>query len=315
MHFYRAYEINFASAIELPDIMPQAQVPSRPDVTIRIGKTPSCLVAQKDDSAWFQSSKQQTLIKIEDIANYLISNGNSIIVEPAGNADPDMVRLFLLGSATGALLYQRGLLPLHGSAVETPGGAMAFIGPQGIGKSTLVAHFKQRGYRILSDDICVIAPGTQGILEVLPAFPKLRLCSDALERLGRSTDNLRRARFDGDKFVVPVAGRHCPHPVILGAIHLLSAGTDADIMTRTFHGFGRADCLLSNLYRAEYLQGLESEIRIYNLAMSIASHARLVEVVHNRDPDRIEELVDRLEGEWQLQSLTRRNESHGDVTD
>ena len=135
---------------------------------------------------------------------------------------------------------------------------------------------------------------------MLPAFPKLRLCPDALERLGRTTDNLRRARFDGDKFVVPVIDNHCPHPVPLGAIHLLSAGADADIMIRPFSGFARVDGLLSNLYRPEYLHGLASEASVYQLAATITGQARLVEITHNRDPERIDQLVDRLEHEWNI---------------
>ena len=60
----------------------------------------------------------------------------SIRLAPA--LSPDVlegdVRAYLLGTAIGALLHQRGLLPLHASAVEVNGRAVAFIAPAGHGK-------------------------------------------------------------------------------------------------------------------------------------------------------------------------------------
>ncbi len=302
MFHYRAFELTFASAIELPDIVPLQAAPPQADVTIRLGAVPDALPGQQDRESWFQTTPDRTLLHIDEVGRYLIEDGARITVAPVATADPDMVRLFLLGSATGALLYQRGLLPLHGSAVEADGGAMVFVGPQGIGKSTLAAHFGQRGYRILGDDVCVVAVGLDGELQVLPAFPKLRLCPDALERLGRSTATLNKARFDGDKFVVPITGNLCPHPLPLRAIHLLSAGYAETITIRPFLGFARADGLLSNLYRPELLPGLNSAASVCALAITTTTRTRLIEIVHNRDAGRIEELVDRLEQEWKTAS-------------
>ena len=53
------------------------------------------------------------------------------------------VRLYLLGTCMGALLFQRKLLPLHGSAVVINGKAYAFVGDSGAGKSTLAAAFSK----------------------------------------------------------------------------------------------------------------------------------------------------------------------------
>ena len=298
MFHYRAYQINFASDIEFPWIAPTDDDLTLPTVTIRRGEVPEFLDSQQDNNSYYQVEPHRILLKIDGVARYLITHGREITVAPAREAHAETVLLFLLGSAMGALLYQRDLLPLHGSAIETPWGAMVFVGPQGIGKSTLAAHFQRRGYRILSDDVCVLARDGSDHLQVLPAFPKLRLCPDALERLGKSTENLPRARFDGDKFMVPVSTGHCPRPVSLGTIHLLSASEDPQVNVKPSKGFSRIDHLIANLYRPEYLHGMASEANILRLAFSITRQTGIVEIAHNRDPDRIEELIDRLEREW-----------------
>ena len=67
--------------------------------------------------------------------------GNRISFSPAAGAEETAVRLYLLGTCMGALLFQRKLLPLHGSAVVINGKAYAFVGDSGAGKSTLAAAF------------------------------------------------------------------------------------------------------------------------------------------------------------------------------
>ena len=80
----------------------------------------------------------------------------------ADNVPDANIRLYLLGSAMGVLLHQRGLLPLHANAVEIDGKAFAFMGASGSGKSTLAAWFHDHGYRIIADDVCAVRFETEG---------------------------------------------------------------------------------------------------------------------------------------------------------
>jgi hypothetical protein len=66
---------------------------------------------------------------------------------------------------------------LHASAVSTPGGAVAFLGESGRGKSTLarfLALESGRGWTRVGDDILPVEPTPEG-LDVLPHFPQLKL--------------------------------------------------------------------------------------------------------------------------------------------
>jgi hypothetical protein len=235
---------------------------------------------------------------VPGVARYRVEEGCRIFIEPLLDAPIEKVRLFLFGSVMGALLYQRGLFPLHGSAVETPWGAMIFVGVQGIGKSTLAAQFHHRGYRLLSDDVCAVASTAEG-LQILPALAKFRICTDAFERLGAP----REGRFDVDKYVVPMGEGYCPHPVPLRAIHVLQIEdtTTAECVAPAFHmlsGFDRVQRLLENLFRPQYLKGQQTQVALMRLAAVIAQKASVAVVTRRRNPCDADELVDFLESAW-----------------
>lgn len=77
----------------------------------------------------------------------------------------------LLGPGLPLLLFARGLLCLHASAVAQGGAAVLFLGDSGRGKSTLAARL---GAPRLADDI-VPCSGEAGGIQVLPHFPQLKL--------------------------------------------------------------------------------------------------------------------------------------------
>lgn len=73
---------------------------------------------------------------------------------------------------------------LHGSAVMIEGGAVAFVGETGRGKSTLAASFASAGHPVITDDCLMLEHGRDG-LRAVPTYPSLRLWEDAADTLGR----------------------------------------------------------------------------------------------------------------------------------
>ncbi|HKS96499.1 MAG TPA: hypothetical protein VJV74_10250, partial [Terriglobia bacterium] len=86
----------------------------------------------------------------------------------------DTVRHLFLDQVFPLLLSKRGRLVLHASAVLIPGGAIAFLGETGQGKSTLASSFSQRGFPFLTDD-CLLLEEKGGQLVGIPSYPGLRL--------------------------------------------------------------------------------------------------------------------------------------------
>lgn len=190
---YHAYGLNIASDLECPELLRGNG--AAPDVRVRLGNVPEQLDSPKAQDVPYQAAPQQFLLKLDRIARFLVCNGNEIVIERAPEATDGDLRVFLLGSVIGALLHQRGVLPLHASAIETRLDAVAFAGEVGLGKSTLAAAFHRRGYRVLADDVCTVSLDQEGKPLVTPAYAQLNLWADALEQIGAAKENLRRTRI------------------------------------------------------------------------------------------------------------------------
>ncbi|MDD2856585.1 MAG: hypothetical protein PHU01_13745 [Desulfuromonadaceae bacterium] len=296
-----AYNLFFDSYYEPPGGCNKDKICITPDVTISIGTVAEQLHAPTLATDFFQVSPHNFLMTVRDIARYHVTDGRKIIVEPFPGADGDKIRLFLFGSAMGALLYQRGLFPLHGSAIATKLGVMIFVGPQGIGKSTLIAHFKRRGYYVLSDDVCAITNDGSSGFRVLPAFPQIRLCSDAFERLDDITDATSGARYDVDKYVIPLNQTYSTDNFPLHSIYQLADNDIPEITQNKLQGFDRVNLLISNLYRLLYLPGFQNKGHIMQMSADIAKATTMYELQRPRDTERIEELIDLLEQQWNAQ--------------
>jgi hypothetical protein len=141
------------------------------------------------------------------------------------------VAWYLLGPILGFVLRLRGVMCLHASAVIVGGRALAFMGPQGAGKSTTAAIFARWGYPVLADDVVAVREQGGAIL-AFPASPRLALWPEAVQHLYASPDALPRltpvesidSTFDKRRLDLTAGGYHFQsEPLPLGAIYILSS--------------------------------------------------------------------------------------------
>lgn len=241
---YRLFGLSIGSEIELPELT--ASAPSgEPDVTIRCVD----LSAPQDNSEEVQVDEAGASFSVQNVARYRVAEGCSIFVDSKPNAPQRNIRLFLLGSAMGLLLHQRGILPLHANTIEIGGCGYAFMGPSGAGKSTLAAAFHDRGYRVVADDVCAIRFNEVGIPVAHGGAPRMRLWEDALVATGRSTADYQIS-YAGDekfrKFDVPTRAERVP-PVQLAAIIELAAGDEFGLAR--LGGLDAVESVFANTYR------------------------------------------------------------------
>ena len=255
MFKYTLFGLNLHSAVPLPEL-PVAMPDSAPDMTIDHGDVPG----EIEGDGRPQPIDGGAMFAIEGIARYAILGGTRIVIEPAPGAAERNIRLYLLGSAMGMLLHQRGLLPLHANAVEIDGKAVAFMGPSGAGKSTLAAWFHDRGYRVIADDVCVVRFDGEGQPNLSPGLQRLRLWKDAIEATGRETSRYDRSYVgdeDWDKFDVPLAQRSgAAEATPLAAIYLLA--TKQAFGISRLDGMMAADAVFANTYRGQYVAMAQS---------------------------------------------------------
>ena len=245
---YEVFGLRIQSEIPLPELFPAAGE-AMPDVAIRRGMIPPCGLP-----AGIHAQGAALILTVPEVGRFRIEAGNEIIIDPEPDTPERNFRLFLLGSAFGAMLHQRGLLPLHANSVEIDGRAVAFMGESGAGKSTLAAWFHDRGHRVIGDDVSVVG-FEDGQAIAFPGLPRLRLWSDALRATGRDLCDYPRS-YRGhsqiDKFDVAIerATAVC-EPVPLAAIYLLE-GTETFAFTR-LSSAEAAEMLFAHTYRGSYL--------------------------------------------------------------
>lgn len=206
--------ITLVSEIELPELPLVQQNSATPHpVYIRVGAVANQLPAAIEVDLYSCATATQYLLRIAGIARYLVTGGREIVVEPDANALPLDVRAYLLGAIFVVVCQQRGLLPLHASAIAGKSGVVAFLANSGHGKSTLAAHLAQRGFRVLADDVCLIDVAQPAAM-VIPTAPWLKLWRNSLENLGREAKGLDRVFSDDDKYRLPLAPVFEPEPIL-----------------------------------------------------------------------------------------------------
>jgi hypothetical protein len=283
--------------MELPTLEPAGEVPvGAPDIAISRELLSEEPEIADDACGYFREQGGAFEWCLRGVARYRVQGGRRIAIAEYPGAETERVRLFLMGSAMGALLYQRGMVLLHGSAVQTERGAMVFVGGQGEGKSTFAAHLHRRGYPLLSDDTCVVAPRENGFT-VLPSASHLRLLEDAvasLEGWGPADER----RFEIDKFVVDLP-RVPQDPVPLAGVYLLDSSSPGEVAIAAVKGFEGVKLLLDNLYRGEYLRALARHGQVMQSAAAIARETTPCRIQRPRGMEHMPRVLNALEAHWQ----------------
>jgi hypothetical protein len=191
---YFAYGITIESEIPLPELPVGF---GKPELTVRrsgVKIPPEMPRADRkgwagNGTVWLFCRRRGTL---------QIDRGREIVVDAAPGADERIVRNWVTGPGLGVAMFQRGLLVLHASVVESAGSGVAFLGASGAGKSTMAMAFCRSGDLMLADDHAVVAAEESPAL-VLSGFPQIRLREDVLSCLERAEEPVGRAPVSEDK--------------------------------------------------------------------------------------------------------------------
>lgn len=256
---YKAFGLRVMSEYPLPELQQAGECEEQADVVIESADLTGLWDGMDVHHQFFAVKDKGIIHHIPDTAILCIQEGRRILVSPMAGAEENKIRLYLLGTCMGTILMQRGILPLHGSAVAINGKAYAFVGNSGAGKSTLAAAFLSKGYSLLSDDVIAVSIGADGAPVVTPSYPQQKLWQASIEQLGLGNHNYTPIYQEINKYAIPVRAEFCSEPIPLGGVFELVRTEEEEVQMEEVQSLRRFPLLHMHTYRNFLIPLLECE--------------------------------------------------------
>lgn len=272
------------------------------DVVVRRGPVPADLPNPAWRNVACQCAQGQVLIAAPCGIRFLVEGGETIrwaMDEGRGATEVD-VRTFLVGAAWPALALQRGLLPLHASAVSRGGVVHGFAAGAGVGKSTTAAGLARRGWSFFADDVLLVAPAPPGQPVLCHSLGDLKLPRKGLTVVGaapggpvRSLDSEVRVHAEPSRQAAGVGGR-------LATLHELEPWgyRKADpIEVERLTGRRAVELVRQAVHGRSLAQEIVGQRRLYRMIGMTSQQIETSVFRSSRLGIGIEEILDRLAGE------------------
>ncbi|SCC47664.1 aldolase [Bacillus wiedmannii] len=248
-NMYKVFGLRVLSEIQFPELPRINEQEETIEVIIRTADLFQKWSEFTNTEQNFVVDKNVVMIRIPDTAIFSIQEGKQIVVSPMKEACEDKIRLYILGTCMGALLIQRGILPLHGSAINIDGKVYAFVGDSGAGKSTLASAFLSKGYKILSDDVIAVTVSSDKTPIVIPSYPQQKLWAESLNAFGMGTASYNPLFERETKYAVPVQSHFLSEPLPLAGIIELTKTEDENVELIRIEGLERLRTLFLHTFR------------------------------------------------------------------
>lgn len=290
-HYYHS-GLRVASQIELPEWAAFACEAGEPDVRIVLSDQP-CPDCPTDGSVEVGATLR---FGVEGIGGWQVEDGSTIRLHPGLTAGLPELRLFTLGSAWGALGYQRGFAMWHGSAVEKEGRAILFCGDSGAGKSTMAAAMTRRGANLVADDLSRIEPG-EGTALIHPSATRIKLWGEAIGQFGWQDRIVQRDYYREDKF-------HCSPPRsqverVMPLVAIVSLEIGEDVGLARLSGAQALETVLrQTMYRPEMLDALDGWGRQGALAAQIVANCPAYRLTRPKEYAALDDACTAAESLW-----------------
>ncbi|PID93230.1 MAG: hypothetical protein CSA96_00360 [Bacteroidetes bacterium] len=289
-YYYRLFGLGLASELEIPGLA--ACKPCVPELEIEYGKVKEKLDHPLSEGVLFESTHEEFLLRLPGVGKFLASEGKHISLEAEPGTSRDELLVFVLGSVLGAILHQRGFLPMHASAIQTGSGALLITGHSAAGKSTLAAALNKAGFPLVSDDLSAVSLDNRGRLIVHPGLPWMKLWKDSRDALypGHS---FKRVRPLLEKFNVPVSGK-LRSTEVLPITRMLSLSTKntPGIALSRIRGAMKFPLMREHIFRDQLLKGMGLQEHHFGLLARLAAQVELYTVERPSVPLETEALRD-----------------------
>lgn len=301
MYNYQAFQLHFITPFQCPQLLEMDEEGGNlPKITVSYGAVPENLENPLNFGPVYEATNTEFLLRVEGVGRYWVRNGDEIIIDPHPDVSDVSLRLFLFGSAMGALLNQRGYYVLHASAIATEKGAVLFTGHSGAGKSTTVQAFIDQGYKKLSDDtIALYFDETSQKVMVLPSFPNTKLWQKSAQMLGKETEGRTRVHTGLEKFNFSTKEHFINEPMVLHAIYqLLPTNECSELTFEEPNMMEKFKLLFDNTYRRRYAEKLLCKENHFRISTVTAKQGRIKRLKRPEHKNTVAELLHALEEDF-----------------
>ncbi len=245
------------------------------DVKIIIQNKNSLIEGNKFTAGFFEGSYQKFTFNPDTKIQFCIENGETITIRKFDKSiSEDTLRLYILGTCMGILLQQRNILSLHASGLVKEKQTFLLTGDSGVGKSTSLHYFSNKGYKVIGDDVLPILKGKK--LQVIPAYPHSKLWEQTIEELRIDKTLIsRRIRPELKKYGVLLNHQFYNKKIIPQFVIWLDWHEETSIKFERVNQDKAFFIYRQNIYRREALISKESQKLLLDYASFLAQELPL----------------------------------------
>lgn len=274
MFYYSLFHLKVSSSIELDAFLAIAK-PEHIDVYVEMGE-----ILEKDV---FEGKEYQTFGQFkfnenrcyfefrEDHGKFLVEHKKNLTKVTIDVKDTEYLQTLLsyfYGTGLSSIMHYNGFFPIHASAVSVDNELVLFCGRSGIGKSTLAAHLKGKGYHLFSDDKCVLFPFGEDGWVAKPGLKIMRLWQDALDSIVSKDflSNPKEVILRKDKFQFEInAADLVSSDQKLRSIFILQRTNNEEALSkRELFGIEKLQRFRHQIFRERMIKGMGLEGKLWS---------------------------------------------------
>ena len=209
--------------------------------------------------------------------SFMITNGDKIEYQLVSDSDRLMINQIFLCLAFFYILYQRGMIAMHGSGLVWKGKTIIVSGQSGSGKSSLAEAILKQGAKFLADDTVALTVNENGVWAE-PAYPQQKLCIDQITEEMRKSYNMVLLPEDRGvaKYGVRMPDRFCTVAQKLDALIILQKNDEiTEPAISEIHGADKMKYLIQNLYKYDTYARVGLEADIFKKCIKVANEIKI----------------------------------------
>lgn len=278
--YYEVYGLKVASEIELKELITVDEIEEDEiDVQVYLDKAPNYIKEKIKSGIEQEYEKGYMWFKGGRDGIFIVKDGNTICIETLENYDLAMLKIYIMGIAFSMLMIQREKVSIHGGAVDLMGKGILIVGDSGAGKSTLTMALREKGYKLLSDDMSAIDNTENGNILINPSFPMQRIGTDVIEKFGYNKEKYNKIYLTREKYLVSVNNSFQHESKPLKVFFHLSEGNVNEVTVKEVKGSEKLKLVLNSIFRVSIFNQIGITKSYLNKCLSIAKEVPMYKIV------------------------------------